>query len=493
MRVCVDVGTSVVKAVAYDDGGRETAVARRAVAVERPAPGHAEQDMAVVWDAVADTLREVGERLPERVDLIAITAQGDGCWLVDQDGEPVRPAPLWSDGRNPGVVEAWQQDGTLERAFRINGSLSFPGLPNAILPWLREHEPAALERAHKLLSCGGWVFHRLTGELAVDVSDASAPLLDIRARRFSDDLLELFDLEWARSLLPEIREMTDAPGTLSAAAAERVGLSAGIPVVLAPYDIVATAIGAGATASGQACSILGTTLCTEVMADRVDTEGDPSGFTIATGAGGRYMRAFPTLSGTDVIDWAVRLLGLSGAPDLVALAERATSPAGGLLLLPYLSPAGERAPFLDPHARGVFFGLTLEHGPEDIALAVMEALSQVVRDCLAAAPVSSEELRVCGGGANSELWCQLIADVTGVPTLRSVDAELGAKGALITALVATGAEDTIDAAAARLVRQRDRFEPDARRHEHFDERYRRFLEVREQCAPAWRRLADVPA
>jgi xylulokinase len=83
--------------------------------------------------------------------------------------------------------------------------------------------------------------------------------------------------------------------------------------------------------------------------------------------------------------------------------------------------------------------------------------------------------------------------VTGVPTLRSVDAELGAKGALITALVATGAEDTIDAAAARLVRQRDRFEPDARRHEHFDERYRRFLEVREQCAPGWRRLADAPA
>src|ERR687894_1744065 len=108
MSVCVDVGTSLVKAVADDEHGREGAIARRPVPVERPAPGHAEQDMAVVWDAVADTLREVGEQLPEPVDLIAITAQGDGCWLVDHDGEPVRPAPLWSDGRNPAVVEAWQ-------------------------------------------------------------------------------------------------------------------------------------------------------------------------------------------------------------------------------------------------------------------------------------------------------------------------------------------------------------------------------------------------
>jgi sugar (pentulose or hexulose) kinase len=286
--------------------------------------------------------------------------------------------------------------------------------------------------------------------------------------------------------------MTDAPGTLSAAAAERVGLSAGIPVVLAPYDIVATAIGAGATASGQACSILGTTLCTEVMADRVDTDGDPSGFTIATGAGERYMRAFPTLSGTDVIDWAARLLGRADAADLVELSGRGAA-GGGLAFLPYLSPAGERAPFLDPHARGAFFGLTLEHRPEDVALAVMEGLSQVVRDCLEAAPVVPDELRLCGGGANSELWCRLIADVTGVPTLRSVDTELGAKGALITARVATGAEETIDAAAERLVALRDRFEPDPERHAFHDARYRRFLELRELCTPAWRRLADAPA
>lgn len=487
--LCVDAGTSLVKAVAYDAQGREVAVARRPMEVSRPLPGHAEQDMGEVWDAVADTLRAVSRQLPGDVGLIALTAQGDGCWLVDDAGEPVGPSVLWSDGRNPGIVEAWERDGTLERAFRINGSLSFSGLSNAILHWLREHEPERLERAHKALSCGGWIFSRLTGELAVDASDASAPFLDIRTRTYSEELLALFDLEWARRLLPDVRDMDGSVGALSASAAEALGLPRGLPVVMAPYDIVATAIGVGATAPAQACGILGTTLCTEVVTDRVDTTGAPAGSTIAMG--NRYLRAFPTLSGTEVIAWALRLLGRTDPAELTDLARGAPAGAGGIVFLPYLSPAGERAPFLDPHARGAFLGLTLEHRPEHVALAVMEGLSHVVRDCLEAAPAAPDEVRLCGGGANSDAWCQLIADVTGLPALRSVDSELGAKGAFITGLVATGAEDTLDAAAARLVGLRDRFEPVERHHELYRGRFEQFLELRRLCAPVWRRMAGA--
>jgi sugar (pentulose or hexulose) kinase len=490
--LCVDVGTSMIKTVAFDRHGRETAVARRPSRVMRPAPGHAEQDMDAVWDLVAQTLRSVKEQIGGAVELIAVTAQGDGCWLVDEAGRPVGPAVLWSDGRNPDIVERWERDGTIERAYRINGSLSFPGLPNAILPWLREHEPDRLDRARTMLSCGGWIFHRLTGEFAIDESDASAPLLDIRSRTYSPELVELFDLEWARRLLPDVRTMENRAGTLSAGAAAELGLRPGVPVVLAPYDIASTAIGAGATAPGQACGILGTTLCTEVMTERVDTDGPPSGFTIAIGVERRYLRAYPSLAGTEVIAWLMRLLGLSEPGELSVLAETASPGAGGLVFLPYLSPAGERAPFLDPNARGVFLGLSLEHQREQIALAVLEGLSHVVHDCLTASPAEPSELRLCGGGANSAFWCQLIADVTGLPTLRSVDSELGAKGAFITGLVASGREHDIDAAAARIVGVRDRFEPRHDRHELYSERFAQFLELRAICTPAWRRMAAGP-
>ena len=486
--LCVDVGTSLIKSVAYDGDGRELAVERRPSEVLRPAPGHAEQDMGEVWAAVADTVRRARRALPEDPALIAVTAQGDGCWLVDADGEPVGPAILWNDARHAEIVERWRGDGTIERAFEINGSLSFPGLANAILPWLREHEPERLARADKAMHCGGWLFLKLTGEVVVDESDASAPLLDIRTREYSGELLELFGLEWAERLLPEPVPAGSCTRPLSAAAALELGLPAGVPVVLAPYDIAATAIGVGATAPGQACSILGTTLCTELVLDRVETDGPPAGFTIVTSGGDRYLRAFPTLAGTGVIDWAVRLLGLSGPAELSSLAAGAALEADSVVFLPYLSPAGERAPFLDPGARGMFLGLTLEHRPEQLALAVLEGLSHVVLDCLRAARAEAGELRLCGGGASSEWWCRLIADVTGLPALRSTDRELGAKGALLCGLVAIGADSDLDGAAARLVRLRDSFEPRDERRELHARRFADFLELRRHCEPAWRTL-----
>ena len=227
-------------------------------------------------------------------------------------------------------------------------------------------------------------------------------------------------------------------------------------MVLSPYDIAATAIGVGAVAPGQACSILGTTLCTEVVADEVRLGEEPAGLTVALGLPGRYLRAFPTFAGGDVVQWACTLLGLDDPEQLGELAVRARPGAGGLCFLPYLSPAGERAPFLDPLVRGTFAGLSFEHGREHVARAVLEGLTLVVRDCLVASRAAPTELRVCGGGAASPLWLQLIADVTGVPVLRSTDTEVGAKGAYLVGLVATGAAARVEDVVDECVRVRDR-------------------------------------
>lgn len=491
LALCTDVGTSLIKTVAYDGAGAEITVARRPMDVLRPRPGHAEQDMRAVWDGVASSLREASERVRGDVDFVALTAQGDGCWLVDERGEPTGNAALWSDGRNAEIVDRWERDGTIERAFRINGSLTFPGLPNAILHHMREHEPGRVERAHRALYCGGWTFFKLTGELAVDESDASVPLLDIRSHRYSPELLRLYDLEWAAPLLPEVRGMERRVARLTPEAASDTGLPAGLPVVLAPYDIASTAIGIGAAAPGRACSILGTTLCTEVMTDRVNTEGEPAGFTIAMGVPDRYLRAYPTLAGTDVIDWAVAMLRLEEPAELVALARGSEPGARGAVFMPYLSPAGERAPFLNPSARGTFVGLSLEHGRDDIAMAVLEGLSLVVRDCLEASAGEPTELGLCGGGASSDFWCQLIADVTGIATFRSLDSELGAKGAFITGLIATGRESDTERTAERLACAGDRFEPREDQSALYAERYRQFVELRGAAAVMWQRIADA--
>ncbi|GLX01509.1 carbohydrate kinase [Microtetraspora sp. NBRC 16547] len=481
----------MIKAVGYDGTGAEAVVARQEAGVTRPAPGWAEQDMDAVWDAVASTVRRVVQQLGSGVDFVAVTAQGDGCWLVDAAGSPAGPAILWNDGRAAGIVESWMRSGVVERAFRINGSLTASGLPNAILTWLARHDPDRLERSRALLTCGGWIFFRLTGEIACDESDGSAPFMDPRTRRYSPELLDLFGLEWAARLLPELRDDAHRVAELNRDAAALLDLPAGTPVVMAPYDIASTALGVGAVDTGQACSILGTTLCTQAVVDRLELEGEPSGITVASGVPDRYLRAFPTFAGIEVIQWACRLLGLRDPADLGELAARSAPGAGGLAFLPYFSPAGERAPFLDPLARGAFLGMSFEHGPEQIARATMEGLALVIQDCLIAAGGRPRELRVCGGGAASPLWLQMIADVTGAPVLRSRDAEVGARGAFLTGLVATGGADTIAAAVQEQVRLGDAVEPDPAGsvlHAHL---FEDFLALREATAVSWPLLARM--
>jgi xylulokinase len=481
--ICVDAGTTVIKAVAYDQAGAEVAVARRETVVTRPAPGHAEQDMGAVWDAVVHAVRAVAPR-PDAVELVAVTAQGDGCWLVDAKGEPTGPAILWNDARAAATVDAWTRSGLAEAAFRLNGSAAASGLPHAILTWLREHDPERLERSHTMLTCGGWIFSRLTGEPAADESDASAPFMDLRTRAYSRELTAMFGLEWAERLLPPIRS-----GHVAGLTSDALGLPLGIPVVMAPYDIVTTALGAGAVLPGQACGILGTTLCTEVLVGSPDLGGSPTGITIALPDG--YLRAFPTFAGTEVVQWTCRMLGLNDPAELGELATLSPPGAGGLTFLPYLSPAGERAPFSDPLARGSLLGMSFEHGREHIARAALEGLTMVIRDCLAATGAAPTELRVCGGGSASGAWLRLIADVTGLPVRRPADAEVGARGAYLVGLAATGRASSVADAAAEHVRLRDAVEPDPVRRSFYDRQFDDFLALRGAGAGSWPLLAEM--
>lgn len=322
---------------------------------------------------------------------------------------------------------------------------------------------------------------------ASDESDASAPFLDHTTGDYDPYLLELFGLGPYERLLPTVLGESQRIAEIAGEAARELGLPAGLPVVMSPYDIAATARGVGVVNPGQACSILGTTLCTEIVRTDVDTSGEPSGIHIAYRGRERVLRAFPTLNGAEVLGWAARLLHLPGPPELAQLAFESEPGARGLMFLPYLSPAGERAPFLDPGARGTFWGLSLEHTPADLARAVFDGLSLVLRDSLAAARTDVSELRLCGGGANSDAWCALIADATGVPTARSGDTELGAKGAFLTGLVRTGAETSMHSAAAKYVRMQRSWQPEPERVEFYAALYEDFLGWRAHAREAgWR-------
>ena len=467
----VDIGTSVVKAVRFTDDCTPVATASLAMAVTRRHPGWAEQDLGEVWSAVEQV---VGQVATQDVGLVAVTAQGDGCWLVDAAGEPTRPAMLWNDGRASAIVDRWQSDGLLDQIFAATGSYGNSGLANAQLAWLAEHEPAAVEAAATLLSAGSWAWLRLTGQRGLHISDACNPLLNATSATYDLGLLEQLDIGWAARLLPEVA--SNPVSALLPDVAARLGLRAGTPVALGPYDVVASALGLGAVQVGAGYGILGTTLCIGAVAEDPALTRSPSGMSLATGWGRRWLLAYATLAGTGVLEWACRLLGVSSAGDLVALAATSTT-SEPLLALPYLSPAGERAPFRDGRARGALLGLTLDHTQADVARAVLEGLSLAVRDCLVASGQHPTTLALCGGGSRSDSWCQLLADVTGT-TVRTADQdEVGARGAVLAGLVATGYFKDVDEAVEHLTPGRV-FRPDDAATARFDAMYERFLEAR---------------
>lgn len=484
--IAVDAGTSVIKAITYADDGTQLACVKQRTRIDRPRPGWAEQDMLEVWSLVVAAIRELLRHAPDPIRFLALTAQGDGCWLVDDSGLPTGPAILWSDARAAEIVNAWAAQGVLEPAFRVSGCVTFAGLPNAILTWLANHDPARLAKSAAVLTCGGWLHLQLTGRLAVDESDAAAPFLDKNAREYSARVHELFGTANFAHMLPAVRADHDRVSPLQATAAQALGLPEGLPVVLAPYDLAATSIGAGATEPGQACAILGTTLCTQVVQGAPVPANPPAGLTIPIGPGTTVLRAFPSLVGTDVLHWARRLLKLPRVEDLNSLARQAPQPHGEpLTFLPYLSPAGERAPFLDPSMRGALLGLTVAHQPPDIARAIIEGLSHVIADALKASGAEIQELRCCGGGARSDVWCQMIADDTGLVVARPADDEVGARGAFLVGLVSTGLEANLSEAAVRHSRLSDRFRPRTDLAPYFRTQLERFARTRDALRSSW--------
>ncbi|MFD5894107.1 FGGY family carbohydrate kinase [Streptomyces sp. NPDC060366] len=423
MYVGIDVGTSMVKAAAFDAGGHALAVESRPVRLDIHG-GHVEQDMEELYGAVVDALGTLTAALPEPVELAGLTGQGDGVWLVDAEGRPVRPAISWMDGRAHEFVDAWLASGVFESVFRRSGSAMFPGCPGPVLAWLDRHEPTALDAATTALYCKDMVFQRLTGVRATDVSDASMPFLDPRTRAYSPDVLAELGLAHRERLL--------APVSDPVAIGE---LPSGVRIANGPYDLPACALGAGVTEPGDGLLIIGTCLASLVATDTLDLDGEPGGLHISTDRPGHWLRAMPAMVGTAALDWVLTMTGTDLA-EVDPMLDAVEPGAGGVRVLPYFAPSGERAPFVDPALRAELTGVSLESTAADLIRATCEGIAYAARHCLEAAGLTGS-LAVCGGGTRSPAWMRLFADVLGRP-LRIVEGEVGARGAVLASAARHG-------------------------------------------------------
>jgi erythritol kinase len=461
--IAVDAGTSSVKAVALSPAGEELAAAGVENALVYGPGGMVEQDMDGTWAACLLVLSQVlaaRDDLPARVAAIAVTGQGDGTWLIDREGRPVGRALTWLDGRCGALVRDLSP-AILRKIEGTTGTAVTPSLQSAQLAWLMFRDPHRLAGAAAALHCKDWLFYRLTGTVASDLSESLFTFGDLATGALSEDVLEAFGIAGLKRLIPAVLEPLVDRSPLASRVAGELGIPTGLPVILAPIDVICSALGSGAIDGGgfHACSILGSAGVHVRLEPRAPiVPGPVVGYTTQLMTQQLWVRYLANMAASLNLDWLADLVGeaaaaLGPATATSPRAERlraidrlaASARPSQLLYLPYLGPAGERAPFVDPNARAQFVGLEREHGLADLARAVYEGVALAAKDCHVRLG-DAAEVRCSGGLVRSETFRQILTDMLGTATRYCRREETGAAGAAMVAAVNLGWFDTLGSA-----------------------------------------------
>lgn len=481
----IDLGTSGVKTILVDGSGTVQASSVHEYPLHRPEVGWAEQDPADWWQATERGIAEVLSR-PDieatDVQAVGLTGQMHGSVFLDGAGEVLRPAILWNDQRTSEQCEEILDAVGEQRLIELASNPPFEGFTAPKILWVMEHEPDSFERTERILLPKDFIRYKLTEEFATDVSDASGTLLlDVGEREWSEEILQ--KLEIPRELLPEVYESPEVTGEVSERAGERTGLPAGTPVVAGAGDNAAGAVGAGVTSDGDTWGSIGTSGVVFVATDEERTDPEGRVHTFCHAVPGTWHVMGVMLSAGGAFSWFSETFGtleeqvadLTGRDSFELLAEAATDVepgAEGLLFLPYLD--GERTPHRDADARGVFFGLSTRHDKSHVVRAVLEGVTYGLRDSLRIVRelgVDVEQLRAAGGGAKSDLWRQIQADVFDVDIVSPRVDEGPAYGSALLAGVGAGIYDDVADACEQAVDTVDRVEPNERHSRVYDEYY----------------------
>ncbi|MFC6825273.1 FGGY-family carbohydrate kinase [Halopelagius fulvigenes] len=490
----IDAGTSMIKGVAFSTDGEPLYHSSRQNKILRPKSGWQEQDMYATWRATTEVLGEIMDKFDEdeEVAALGVTGQGDGCWLIDEDGEPAYDAILWSDGRADEIIDEWQSGFVGGRIYDICGSAQFPGSSLAILMWLRENESSVVDDADTVFFCKDWLKYKLTGTVTSDPSDMSLPYVDVEEVEYSSELFELVDAPELEELLPPLAEPTDVVGQVTAEAERETGVPEGTPVVSGLFDVPCSMYGSGVSEPGQGSSVVGTTSLNQLLLDAPDTSPHGAGMTLSLGLGGRWTRVMASMIGTPNLDWALE--EIRGERDYRAAATEAQNvPLGaeGLLYHPYLSASGERAPFLNTDARAQFVGLGPDHRREHLIRAVYEGVALAMKDCYEHIPDTPDTVYVGGGGAKSEFWCEMFADCTGAEFVVPSGEEFGAKGAALLAGTGVGLYDDIESAIEETQSTERSYSPDPENADLYDDIYEWYKMTRENMTEVWEKRSGV--
>jgi xylulokinase len=496
--LAIDAGTTSMKAALFDAGGNLLAVDRQEYRLETPAPALVELDAELYWAACCRAVRNVvaaSATPPAEIASLCISSQGETLIPVDANGAPLRKAIVWLDNRAVEEARLIREAFGDEAMHRVSGQPEIvPTWPACKILWLRRNELDLFRGADKFLLLEDFLLHRLTGQFVTEYAlQGSSLLLDIVAKDWRRPVLDFVGITPDR--LGRLMEPGAVVGPLAGAGAAQAGLFPATVAVMGAMDQLIGALGSGNIAPGVITENTGGALAVVATLDgplfdplrRVPCHyhARPDTYCLLpwSQTAGMALQWFRDAFYAAEAE-AARCAGLD--PYDLMTGEAAQLPPGsdGLLALPHLE--GAACPEFNPAARGVFTGATLRHTRAHFVRALMESVAYMLKrdvDLVQELGVPVCELRSTGGGARSELWLRIKADVLQLPVATVACEETACLGAAILGAVATGAYSNLEQAVARMARLRGRIEPDPANAEVYRRGYRQYVELYERLEP----------
>ena len=476
--VGIDLGTSAVKLLLMDGAGKIQKIVSKEYPLYFPHPGWSEQNPEDWYEKSIEGLKELlSECDKSQVAGISFGGQMHGLVILDKDDQVIRPAILWNDGRTGEETDYLNQVIGKDKLSAYTANIAFAGFTAPKILWVKKHEPENFARIEKLMLPKDYLAYRLSGTFCTDVSDASGMLLfDVEHKRWSKEMMEICGVK--ESQLAEIFESYEAVGTLKPELAAELGLSENVKIAAGAGDNAAAAVGTGTVGDG-ACNIsLGTSGTIFISSEKFGVDEHNALHSFAH-ADGHYHLMGCMLSAASCNKWwmdeILRTRDYSGEQKDIDVKELGKN---HVFFLPYLM--GERSPHNDPNVRGTFIGMSMDTTREELTQAVLEGVVFGLRDSFDVAKslgIQIDRTKICGGGAKSPLWRQMVADILNIRVDIPESEEGPAMGGAMLAAVACGEYASVEEAAAKIVKVVDTVEPIPENAQRYEERYQQFRKI----------------
>ncbi len=482
--VGVDSSTTATKAIAWDPEGNKIAEGTSPIRLFSPGPNYYEQDPEDWWDSLVESLRKLTHQVDiKRITALSIANQRETFVGLDNHGKPVRPAIIWLDERCKGIVDIFASGIGEDHIHQITGKPRDYAPVVYRLAWMQENEKDLYRKVSKFCDVHTWLVHKLTGHYKTSWASADPlGILDLEKKEWSVDILGRLNITPGN--LPEVYCPGTVLGIITKAAAEATGLKEGTKIVAGGGDGQAAGLGVNALRTDHAYLNLGTAIVSGTYSNEYRI--DRSFRTMASCDGAGYYCETSLRSGSFLIDWFIQnVLKITTSRNrniYLQLEEEAGQiepGCEGLMILPYWNAVMN--PYWDPEARGCMIGLSSGHHRGHIYRAILEGIA--MEQTLATQAVekatgyNTEEYAVIGGGAKSDLWCQIIADTSGKKIIRMVSDEASSLGAGITAAIATGWYRSFKEAANNMVHSDRDINPDARNTDRYQEQIKKYRQI----------------